>query len=178
LPPTTRLLAAPVRVVTAVVVAVAFLAAACGESNPEVDAADARTIAALDVPSVPGQLHGLEVVREDVSATVEGAERPYFDAVVLYSLRDGDELQATLQVGRFAEGTPSSRGKFRNTLLTTIGGGAPKKLRMGTENVYLTSGDRQSIAIWFRGRHVFILSSREAYDFPRALLREALLVQP
>jgi hypothetical protein len=167
-----------VRRLLPILVVVAALLAACGNENPQVRDADARKIVALDAPGVPGTLRGLAVVKEDIAGTVDKAERPYFEAVSLYSLREGDQLQATLQLGRFAEGTPYQRSGFRSSLLATIGGGAAKELRMGQDQVFLTSGDRQSIAVWFRGRHVFILSSREDYRFPRSLLREALAVQP
>ena len=166
------------RLLAAAAVAVALLGGACGQESPAVKAADDRTVGALDVPGVPGTLRGLAVVKEDVQATVENAERPYFDALSFFSLREGDKLQATLQVGRFAEGTDHTSGRFRSSLLTTIGGGAAKELRMGEERVFLTSGDRQAIAVWFRDSYVFILSSREDYRFPRALLREALAVRP
>jgi hypothetical protein len=116
-------------------------------------------------------------VKEDVTKALDDARRPYFDAASLYSLREGEQLQATLQVGRFAEGSRYEERSFRHSLLATIGGGSAKELRMGDEQVFLTSGDRQSIAIWFQGRYVFILSAREDYRFPRALLREALAVK-
>ena len=155
-----------------------LLSGACGGESAAVEAAEARTVGSLDVPGVPGTLRGLAVVKEDVAATLESAERPYFDALSFFSLREGEKLQATLQVGRFADGTQHRSGAFRSSFLATIGGGAAKELRMGEEEVFLTTGDRQSIAVWFRDEFVFILSAREDYRFPRALLREALAVQP
>jgi hypothetical protein len=32
--------------------------------------------------------------------------------------------------------------------------------------------------MWFRDRHLFVLSARETYESPRALLREALEIDP
>ena len=156
----------------------ALAGSACSEKSAAVEAADNRTVQNLDVAGVPGTLRGLSVVKEDVQATVENAERPYFDGLSFFSLREGEKLQATLQVGRFAEGTAYRTGRFRSSLLATIGGGTARELRMGEDRVFLTTGDRQSIAVWFRDQYVFILSSREDYRFPRALLREALAVQP
>jgi hypothetical protein len=158
-------------------VAVAPLLAACGDENADVKAADARKVAVIE-PAVPKSLRGLTVQTEDISTSLEGVKRPYFDGISFASLREGEKLQATLQIGRFAEGTRYRSGAFRSSLLATIGGGSAKQLRMGDDRVYLTSGDRQSIAVWFRDRYVFILSSREDYEFPRSLLREALAVKP
>ena len=167
------------RAISVLLAATALLGVAgCGNENPEVAAAEARQVVALDLPVVPGEINGLTVVKEDISATLKDVRRPYFDATVLYSLREAETLQATLQVGRYAEGTRYDDHDFRRAFLGTIGGGAPKLLRMGEERVWLTSGDRQAIALWFRGRHVFILSSREEYEFPRTLLRAALEIKP
>ena len=166
------------RLVAIVLVAVSLGGAACGGKSAEVEAAETRKVVALDLPAVPGELNGLKVVKEDISKTLDDARRPYFDGTVLYSLREGETLQATLQIGRYAEETRYADAKFRRAFLGTIGGSAPKQLRMGDDRVWLTSGDRQAIAIWFRDRYVFILSSREEYKFPRTLLRSAMGIEP
>jgi hypothetical protein len=49
---------------------------------------------------------------------------------------------------------------------------------MGDHQVYLTTGRRQSVAVWWKGRHLFILSSREEFETPRSLLRAALEIEP
>jgi hypothetical protein len=161
----------------AVLVTAPVLLGACGSDNPDIAAADARKVAVIE-PSVPESLRGLQVQKEDIRTSLEGVKRPYFDGISFLSLREGEKLQATLQIGRFAEGTRYRSRSFRSSLLATIGGGSAKELRMGDDRVFLTSGDRQSIAVWFRDRYVFILSSREDYEFPRSLLREALAVKP
>lgn len=156
-----------------VALAVASALAACGSSDPAVSRADERKVTALDAPGVPGTLHGLTVKRENVKSALSSAKRPYLDSAVLFSLRDGDRLEATLQIGRFADDARWRDSSFRASLLSTIGGGSPRKLRMDRQYVYLTSGDRQALAIWFKGRDLFILSSREDYASPRGLLRDA-----
>jgi hypothetical protein len=153
--------------------AAGVLLTACGKTDPAVERADERKVEALDAPGVPGELHGLAVKRENVKSALTSAKRPYLDSAVLFSLRDGDRLMATLQIGRFADDARWRDADFRHSLLATIGGGAPRELRMGDQRVYLTSGDRQALAIWFKGQDLFILSSREDYDFPRGLLRDA-----
>ena len=42
----------------------------------------------------------------------------------------------------------------------------------------LTTGTKQQISIWFRDRYMFVLSVRDDYLQPRALLRAALEIKP
>jgi hypothetical protein len=158
---------------TAVLALVPILGA-CGGTDPAVSRADERTVAALDAPGVPGTLHGLTVKRENVKDAISSAKRPYLDGVVLFSLRDGDRLEATLQIGHFASDAKWHDPDFQSSLLTTMGGGSARKLQMSGQSVFLTSGDRQALAVWFKGDNLFILASREDYEFPRGLLRDAI----
>jgi hypothetical protein len=159
-------------IVAALVIGVTSLAA-CGGGDPAVERAEARSIESLDTPGVPGVLHDLKVKREDLDDVLDDAKRPYLDGMALFSLRDGDRLMATLQIGHFAPDAKWKTSRFRSSLLATIGGGNPRRLRMDDQSVYLTSGDRQALAVWFEDQHLFILSTREDYDFPRGLLRDA-----
>ncbi len=158
-------------------VSAALVLGACG-ADPAVSAAEARVIEPLDADALPAQLLGLDVQREDISEILDGARRPYLDAASLYSLRDGKELQATLQIGRFASDADFADEGFRSTLLSTLGGGSIRQLRVGDEAVFLTTGDRQQIAAWFQDRYLFVLSTRDEFEQPRSLLREALELRP
>lgn len=151
---------------------------ACGRDDAATKAAEARVIVALKDSPVPPTLHGLRVQEEDIAESLDGVKRPYLEATTLYSLRAGDALQATLQVGRFTGEARYRTTKFRRSLANRVGNGSAHDVRMGDQRLWLTSGDRQSIAIWFRGDYVFILSSREEYAASRALLREALEITP
>jgi hypothetical protein len=150
---------------------------ACG-GNAEVERAEARAIAAIDADRLPAELLGLQIKREDIAEILDSTKRPYLDEAGLYSLREGETLQATLQVGRFAEGVDHTRPEFRQKLLNTVGGGSIRELRLGDRQVYLTSGDRQQVALWFQDAYLMVLSTREEYGTPRALLRAALELQP
>lgn len=151
---------------------------ACGGKDAATKAADARVIVALKDSPVPPTLHGLRVKEEDIKETLDGVKRPYLEATTLYSLRAGEALQATLQVGRFTGEARYRTTSFRRSLANRVGNGSAHDVRMGDQRLWLTSGDRQSIAVWFRGDYVFILSSREEYSQSRALLREALGITP
>lgn len=167
------------RVALAAVVVASLVAgvAGCGD-NADVARADARTIAPLDADALPAEVLGLAVQREDIADVLDGTKRPYLDRAGLYSLREGETLQATLQIGHFAAGVDHESAEFRDRLLTTVGGGSIRELRLSDRQVYLTTGDRQQVALWFDGPHLFILSTREEYTTPRALLRAALELQP
>jgi hypothetical protein len=154
-------------------IALAVALAACGD-DPAVSRAESRKVAALDTPGIPGTLHGLEVKRENVKDALSSTKRPYLDGAALFSLRDGDQLMATLQVGTFASDARWDDAEFRSSLLSTMGGSQPRALRMGDQTVYLSSGDRQALAVWFKDGAMYILASREDFDFPRGLLRDAL----
>ncbi len=165
------------RAVAACLLGLASLTAACG-GNAVVDRAEARTLSALDADGLPAELLGLVVAREDITSTVAETERPYFEEVGLYSLRAEETLQATLEIGRFADDADYDDPAFRAKVLTTSGAGTVRELRVSGHEVFLSSADRQQVLIWFEGPHMFILSIREEYETPRGLLRAALELHP
>jgi hypothetical protein len=126
---------------------------------------------------VPDNLLDLAVQKEDVSV-VENTKRPFVEAVGLYSLRRDDLLQATLQISRFTEEADATSTKFRQSVVTQIGSTTPRLFRVGDRTVYLTTGRRQSVAVWWEDRYLFVLSSRDDYETPRGLLRAALDIEP
>lgn len=166
------------RVLVAVSLAAALLGG-CGTGEDALaGATPSKEIKQLDAGVAPAELLGLTVVREDQAATIAKAERSYIDGVALFSLREGPLLQATLQISRFNDSADYRSSGFRQSLLSQIGGSRPKPVRMGEKTVYLTSGTKQRISVWFEGRHLLILSTREEFAQPRTLLREALEIQP
>ena len=154
--------------------AAAVAVGACGGDNAAVDAADDRVIEPLDVDALPGELLGLSIEREDIGDILDGTKRPYLDAASLYSFRLEEELQATLQVGRFADVDQAADEDFRATLLGTVGAGSIRELLVGGEAVYLTTGDRQQVAVWFEDEYLLILSTREDFEQSRGLLRATM----
>jgi hypothetical protein len=164
------------RVVTiaALALAVAAVGGACGSGGTP--NGQATEVKALQGVAVPDPLLDLATKNEDVSV-VAGTKRPFVEAVGLYSLRRDDLLQATLQISRFTKQSKATSGKFRNSVVTQIGSTTPHRFRMGSETVYLTTGRRQSVAVWWKNRYLFVLSTRDDYETPRALLRSALEIK-
>lgn len=168
--------AATVRLVVALALAGTALAS-CGESGAAVDPVAGESVDLLELGSLPDEVLGLTVAPEDVADAVAGVDSTFIDALGLWSLRADDLVQATLQVSRFSAGARYEEDEFRQSVVNQIGSVRPRTFRLGERTVYLTTATKQSIAVWFTGRHMFVLASRSDYDEPRTLLREILEIE-
>lgn len=163
------------------VLAAAVLLAGCGRSGAsEAAGTPGKDVEVLELASIPAEILGLTVQQEEVTETVARVESTFIDGLALYSLRTassgetGDLVQATLQVSRFNDAADPDSAEFRRTVVNQIGSSKPRAFRLGSRTVHLTTGTKQSIAVWFSGRHMFVLASRSDYDRPRTLLRQVL----
>jgi hypothetical protein len=157
-------------------VAVGITAAGCAGEN-EAEAVTTDDVKPLDAPFVPETMLGLAVDPEDTEG-LDDVTGSYLEAVRLFSVRDGDQLVATFQVGRFADGVEWATRSFQRSVLNQVGATAPNPVRLGDDVVFVTSGVKQRLAVWFREGHLFVLGTRDEFDRPRTLLREALEVSP
>ena len=157
----------------ALVLVLAVLTAGCGGGE---DTAAPTKIELLPNDLLPASMAGLRVDAEDIEETVKGGKRQsYLESAGLYSFRtDDDLLQATLQVSRFDEKARFTDNDFRQSVLLQIGSTVPRSFRMSDQTVYLSTGRRQNVVIWFKGEYLFVLSTREEFGRPRSLLREAI----
>jgi hypothetical protein len=160
------------------VAAAALALAGCTRSDASVAPTPGKAVKTLDIPNLPPDLVGLRIAKEDVSQDLGKVPKAFVDSLSLYSLRHNDLVQATLQVSRFNDGADVGADKFRQTVVNQIGSSAPRTVRLGGETVYLTTGTKQSIGVWFKGRYLFVLATRADYDEPRTLLRKALEIKP
>jgi hypothetical protein len=152
--------------------------AGCGRSDAAVDPVAGKKVKVLELASLPTEILGLAVRKEDVAGNVAKVSSTFIDGLGLWSLRSDDLVQATLQVSRFSAGARVEEPDFRQSVLNQIGSARPRPFRLGSRTVYHTTGTKQSIAVWFKGRHLFVLASRSDYDQPRTLLREVLEIKP
>ena len=159
------------------VVAAAVALAGCARSDASVEPTPGKAVKALEIPNLPADLLGLRIAPEDVAEDLGKVPSTFIDALSLYSLRKEDLVMATLQVSRFNDGAKVEDDKFRQTVVNQIGSTQPRTVRLGGETVYLTTGTKQSIGVWFSGRHLFVLATRADYDEPRTLLRKALEIK-
>ena len=162
----------------AIVMCAGLALAGCARSDASVAATPGKAVKALDIANLPPDLLGLKLAKEDVSDDLAKVPKSFVDSLSLYSLRHNDLVMATLQVSRFNDGADVEAAKFRQTVVNQIGSSAPRTVRLGGNTVYLTTGTKQSIAVWFKGRDLFVLATRADYDEPRTLLRKALEIQP
>ncbi len=160
------------------VVAAAFALAGCARSDASVDPTPGEQVKAVEIANLPADLLGLKLTPEDVAQDLAKVPSAFIDALSLYSLRQDELVMATLQVSRFNDGADVDTEKFRQTVVNQIGSSAPRTVRLGSQTVYLTTGTKQSIGVWFKGRHLFVLATRADYDEPRTLLRKALEIEP
>lgn len=165
-------------VALACVTATAVLGGCGGSSAASPEATPGKNIHSLPADLVPSPVLGLTVTRESVKGQLAGTSSSYADALALYAFRQGDLLEATLQVTHFNKKARVGSEKFRQRLIARIGGQQPREVRIGTDDVFLTTGTQQQVAIWFRNRYLFVLSSREDFAQPRTLLRRAIEVKP
>jgi hypothetical protein len=160
-------------------VVVGLLSAACGDDASADVGASGKDIEQLAPDLVPSELLGLKASQEDMTPSLEGSTGSYVDGVGLWAYRTPDDLlQATLQISRFTEDSRYREASFRLAVVDRIGGSRPRSIRLGDDTVYLTTGSKQQLAVWFRGPYLLVLSTRDDFDHPRTLLREALEIQP
>ena len=144
---------------------------ACGNSSEAVP----RRQPSKAVATLPSQILGLRVVEENVTSEIKGINETYLDSLGLFSFREADDLlRATLQIGRFNEVAEPQRRRFRDAIIAQLGSTVPLRLRVGDDDVWLTSGTEQSIFSWFDDEGFYVLSVRSDYAFPRSLLRKLL----
>ena len=130
----------------------------------------------LEAPriQIPDQVMGLVVQQEPVASDVEEVERPYLDAVSIFSLREEDLLRASFQVSRFNRIARPGSAAFRRLVTAQIGGSVPEELEVGEVTVYSTSGNEQRVYAWIEGRGFYVLQVHQDFEFPRTLLRRLI----
>lgn len=165
------------RVRTLALLAVVLAGSACSGVSRE-PGTPGSNVARLPADVVPSKLLSLDVEREDVSKTIKSLQSTYVRAAGLYSLRSDDVVQATLQIVKLLETSDYRESWFRASMVNRIGSTRPRAVRLGDDTVYLTSGTRQSIAMWFRGPTFLVVNIRQDYPTPRELIRTALEIEP
>lgn len=157
------------------VVAIATVAGACG-GGTDVEGVQGSAIEPIPPEALPAQIQGLTVRVEDLSKQLALAEDTYVQSAGVFSLRKDDLVFATLQVTRFTDDFDYRDPVKRTSLANRLGGSRAEVLRLGDDTVFLTQGQRQRLALWFRGAYLYVLSTRRDYGTPRSLLRSALEV--
>jgi hypothetical protein len=151
----------------------AFLSVAAWQVSP---LAKTTTPAA---PALPATIQGLKVGQENVSKTLAEDRRAlYVDGVWLYSLRQGKELMATLEVARFKSTAPWRSSGYDLSLANQLGGSIPAVLRLDGRPVYVSTTRGLELITWFKDGYLDILAVRSTYNSPKSLLRAVIAVAP
>lgn len=127
--------------------------------------------------SIPATIDGLTVKAEQVTKA-KHSDRQYLSSIKLYSLRKGKLLEATLEFGRFRSSAPVSSVSFQRSIAQQLGTTVPVEQRLGGVAVYLAKAKSLTLAAWFSGRQLTILSIRTGYVTPKSLIRSALDLTP
>ncbi len=124
--------------------------------------------------SLPSQVLGLQVKPEDISKQLIAAKRPYIDNVGLFSMRESDLVRATFQISRFNALARPESNDFRLSIIGLLGATRPQQIKVEDITVYATSGNEQSIFVWFDDEAFYVLTAHQEYEFPRTLLRRMI----
>lgn len=156
------------------------VAAGCGRSKPAVVPTTAEQQPLEVRPDlVPPNLAGLTVTTEDVTELEKKAgSQSYLASTRLWAVRAGDHLRATMQISRFVPDARTEDEGFRQRVVGQISSAGSHERLLGGQTVFATSANQQPVYIWFRGQSLFVLSVAADYPQPRAVLREALELQP
>jgi hypothetical protein len=154
------------------------LASCGGAAEAKVSQVRGKDVKPIDAKVLPTSMQGLAVAPEEVLSSIAPARRSEVEAAGMFSLRAGDLLEATLQVSRLRNEKRFRTPSFRALVVSQIGSSLAHKTRLDDMDVYLTTGAKQRVAVWFKGRYFFILSMRDDYKYQRSLVRTALGVNP
>lgn len=127
---------------------------------------------AVAASAVPGELGGLAAQPEDVEGQFEQvASRAWLSDVKMWSLRQGSELRATVQVGSIARDAELDDEDFRAEVINGVGTTAPRPRLIASRPVWITSGNNQTLAIWFHGAYMVLASVSKDHPQDLGLLR-------
>ena len=123
--------------------------------------------AAYPDPTVPDQLDVFRFVREAAlePAFKEAGSQSLVDHGRVYSVREGDNIQASLQVGSFKPGLRGREREVRDGLVRAIGARRFALMRIGGERVYALDLPEQRVLLWFPSdaRYYQLLVARRAF---------------
>lgn len=161
------------RKVVATLVVLLAVAGCGGGGKPS-----AHEVATLDPGMLGRRVLDLDVATENVADELARKTDVYVDGLTLFSLRRQKLLMATLQVARLDDRARVHDATFRRSFVASLGGTEPRQVRLGTTDLWTTTGNDQELAVWFDGAYLFVLSTRKDYERPRILLRTMLEVKP
>jgi len=124
--------------------------------------------AAVEKADVPRSVVGVEVREEPTAA--EAFDQAGAASIVehgqVFSLRRGDDVEGSLQIGAFEPGLTASDGDVRRAVVKSIGGGQFRLIRIGSVRAYALDLPEQRFLLWFPpdGRSYYLVVTRSSFD--------------
>lgn len=163
------------RAVVSLLVLTTFGAGGCARETAAVgDPVRGESIKPIDSSVLPDEVAGLRVTPEDITGQLSVVKRSFVDQAGLFSLRRGDLVVSTLQISRFNSAAKVTDRDFQASVLARVGATVPKLYILSGRRVFLTSGNKQTIAVWFVGRSLLVLAIRRDHATPLGLVRQML----
>lgn len=163
----------PLIAASLIVLLLAAIRVGLGDTGSTAKSRSGSSSRAVEV-ELPAQILGLNVQQEDVSQDIASLKTAtYVSSAALFTMREGEELQASLQIAGLNDLARPESDRFRRQVIGLMGTSS-QELRIGDDKVYMGSGNQQILYTWFRGRGFFVLTARKTYPFRRTLLRRLL----
>lgn len=157
---------------TVAVVLVAALLASLPSSSP-------RSVpAALPERVVPDSLGEIRFEREQEAEAAfrEGTDRPLATEGLVYSLRQGDVVQGSLQVARLDPRFDTRSPRVRDQVLSGLGNGRLRPARIGEERIFRLEQAEQTLLLSFapNGQVYYLLAARRDFEDSERLFASVL----
>lgn len=160
-----RVLRRPAVATAAVVVVAALLTGGCAQ---KLDFDTPAAASALENPPVPDELGGYRFVRESAA---EAAFDSLADVSLVsrgrvYSVREGEAVQASLQIAWFKPGLSERGDDLRKGVLRRLENGNFELTRLNDDRVYIQRLPEQTMALWFAPdtSHYVLMVARLGFD--------------
>jgi hypothetical protein len=135
-------------------------------------------VQALPDSVAPDQLENVRFVRERDAEVAfrSGTERSLATEGLVYSLRQGDVVQGSLQVAALDPSIDTRSPRVRDEVLRGLGDGRFRPTRIGEERVYRLSLPEQTLLLSFtpNGRAYYLMAARSAYADSERLFASVL----
>ena len=114
----------------------------------QLSAADAQSV--LPATLVPDTVKGFSFRPEpEIEQTYNSVDDSLMALGRIWSVRDGETVQGSLQVGVFKDGLREREDELRKGVLKSIGSGNWELTRLGKERIYVSRVAGQALKLWF-----------------------------
>lgn len=163
------------RMALATVVLVAAVTAVVALTRPEPAVPEVQALPDRVVPEAIGDVRFMRE-REAEAAFAEGSDRSLVPQGVVFSVRQGDVVQGSLQVASLDPTIDTRSPRTRDEVLQGLGDGRFRPARIGEERVYRLALPELTLLLSFtpNGRGYYLMAARGAYEDSERLFGSVL----